>query len=83
MLTTRTYITRSGGDQKMISLTIAISNELLLQVKDTSNGLQFGKIALVVTDGRECIALRNDEVRAAAQALAYLADLLDIEGEGE
>ena len=82
MQTTRKYITKQG-ESKMISLTIRISETLQLQITDTQQGLQRGKIAVVVVPGERQIAIYRGEMRATANAFAHLADLLDAEAKND
>ena len=91
MQTTRKYITKQG-ESKMISLTIGISSELELKITNTQKGLQHGNITLGVTDARLHsqvelvnwdIEIAQKEVRAIADAFAFLADLLDKEKKND
>ena len=82
MKTTRKYIT-TKGETRMFSLTIGISSTLELQITNTRQGLQHGKVALVVVPGEREIAICRSEVRATADAFALLADLLDAEEKND
>ncbi len=68
-----------SGKQKMISLTIGISEELQLQVTGMQNDLRSGEIALHFITGNTSIIIYADDMRATAQAFTHLADMLDAE----
>ena len=91
MQTTRKYITEQG-ESKMISLTIGISSGLQLKITDCTEGLQQGNVKLGMIDAHVepsedlngwDIEVAQKEVRAIANAFAFLADLLDAEAKND
>lgn len=90
MQTARKYIV-TPEELKMIKLMIGISDELLLRVVDTQEGLRQGRVKLSIPVARVCavdenpgswyVKIEQKEVRAIADAFTFLADLLDEEKE--